>query len=420
MRIGVQHTAGPKIACLRRRLIPLALALAAAGCGGGGSEDDGARVPGRTLTVYSSLPRHGVSAEEAEAVAAGQRLALADADGRAASYRVRLVELDSADPDDDVWDPDLVERNADRAAEDETTIAYLGELDFGGSAISLPVTSREGILQISPGDGLTSLTRPQPGERAGPERYYAEGRRTFLRLVPNDLLQAEALVAWAREGGAGTVAVLHDDHLYGRGLAAQVAAVATREGVGINSVEEVRPSAGGYADVARDLLEEAPDAVVYTGYAAGVARPLLSALGEALPGTDLFASSGVAGAPLGAGTPVRVLSTLRPVETYPPGGRRLLRRLERQGAGTGRVAGLYGYEAMRVALEAIAAAGDEGGDRRVVVREALTPRPRRSVIGAYSIERTGDLSERRFAAYRAMSGGLRFAGLRDPDGPARP
>ncbi len=378
-------------------------------------------MPGRTLTIYTSLPRHGVSAREAGAVAAGQRFALADSRGRAGVFRVRLVRLDSSDPGDQAWDPDLVERNAKRAAEDRTTIAYLGELDFGGSAISLPVTSAKGILQVSPGDGLTSLTRPQPGERTGPERYYpARGPRTFLRLVPNDLLQAEALVAWARATGANTMAVLHDRNLYGRGLAAQVAAVATRQGIGISSVEEVRNRDEGYADLGRDLAEEAPDAVAFTGYAQDVAAPLFAALSRALPGTALFASSGLAGATFEAGAPARVLSTLRPAVTYPPAGRRLLRRLERLDGAADGVAVLYGYESMSVVLDAVAAAGRAGGDRRAVVGRALAPRTRRSAIGRYAVERSGDVSERRFAGYRPTAAGLRFVGLRDPTGAARP
>src|SRR5947207_11149594 len=61
-----------------------ALALVAlvllAGCGSS-SKDEHAR--GSKLTVYTSLPMHGVSAHDAAAVAAGERLALAAARGRA-------------------------------------------------------------------------------------------------------------------------------------------------------------------------------------------------------------------------------------------------------------------------------------------------------------------------------------------------
>ena len=64
------------------------------------------------MTVYTSLPLHGVSRAAAAAVAAGQRLALADVGGRAGGLRVRLVRLDSTEPGDRLWDPGRVNANA--------------------------------------------------------------------------------------------------------------------------------------------------------------------------------------------------------------------------------------------------------------------------------------------------------------------
>ena len=72
-------------------------------------------------------------------------------------------------PGDQDWDPGTVEANAKRAADDPRTIAYVGELDRGASAVSVPRTNHADLLQVSPLDGLTSLTRRPPGRpRAGP------------------------------------------------------------------------------------------------------------------------------------------------------------------------------------------------------------------------------------------------------------
>jgi branched-chain amino acid transport system substrate-binding protein len=155
-----------------RTALLCAAALALGGCLSTGDPEEGSRISSGTVTVYSSLPRHGVSAPVAAAVAAGERLALADAGHRAGALRVRLRRLDSTDPGDRLWDPDRVSANAEQAADDETAIAYIGELDYGASAVSVPITNDAGILQVSPSDGLTSLTRSVPGRRrAGPERY---------------------------------------------------------------------------------------------------------------------------------------------------------------------------------------------------------------------------------------------------------
>ncbi|HEX8074259.1 MAG TPA: hypothetical protein VF545_04700, partial [Thermoleophilaceae bacterium] len=229
MRIS-RPTYPPPGRLIRRRAAVAVAALAlGAWAGGCGSDAGGGPANGGALTIYSSLPRDGVSARVADAVAAGERLALADAGGRAGGRRVRLVELDSAAPGGDMWDPAAVEANARRAAKDPTAAAYLGELDLGGSAVSVPVTSAAGLLQVSPGDGRTTLTRVDPDQPdQGPAQYYPEGRRNFLRLVPTDAVQARTLVAWMRADGARSVAIVRDDRLFGRELAAEAAGAARR------------------------------------------------------------------------------------------------------------------------------------------------------------------------------------------------
>src|SRR4051794_32582288 len=110
----------------RARALALAALVLLAGCGSSAKDE---RARGAALTIYTSLPLHGVSAGDAAAVAAGERLALSDARGRAGGHRVRLVVLDDSDPlKPGIWDPSVVEQNAKRAAKDAATIAYIGEL----------------------------------------------------------------------------------------------------------------------------------------------------------------------------------------------------------------------------------------------------------------------------------------------------
>lgn len=393
--------------------------LAPAGCG---SDDDGGgeRPRGDTLTVYSSLPRHGDSAREADAVVAGQRLALADAGGRVEGRRVRLVELDSAKAGDAAWDAATVQSNAERAVDDPDAVAYLGELDAGGSAVSVPVTNDAGLLQVSPLDGLTSLTRVVEGSvSSGPERYYPRGRRTFARLVPSDLLQARALLERARSEGAASIAVLHDDRPAGRELSALVLAEAGRVRLKLVDTEEIRDDPGSYDDLAQDVIETRPDAILYLGVAGEAAGPVVTELRRAQPGIRVIGSSGLAAlSPLVEPGQVTALDPVRPAVDYGPAARRLLRRLERERGGPVPPEALYGYESMRLVLDAIRSAGGASADRPGVVHAALARRSRRSAIGRYSIAATGDAGTARFAAYRRSGdGGLRPAGFVEP---ARP
>jgi branched-chain amino acid transport system substrate-binding protein len=400
------------------RLGVLGLALLA-GCGGGAKAE---RAPAGALTVYVSVPRHGVEARVGESVAAGARLALADAQGRAGDREVRLVELDDSKPLAPTWDPAAVEANARRAAADPTTIAYIGELDQGGSAVSVPVTNDNGLLQVSPADGLTTLTRDQPGavKGTGPARYYPNGRRTFLRLVPNDALQAAELVRWARERGAQRLAVIQDARVFGRALAQQVANSAERQGLTVIGPLEPRDDPMTLDDFALKLAQQQqqpqqpPDAVVYTGLGDPNAGLLLAAVERALPGVPLYGSSALAtAAPAPAGLPpVAVLSPFLPPSRYGPRARRLLARLPARPLAPAGATGLYGYEAMRVVLDALRASGRQAGDRVAVARAALVPRVRKSAIGDYRVLSSGDVSTARFGAYRRSATQLRYLGER--------
>ena len=320
--------------------------VALAGCLGGGDEPH--VVEGGVATVYSSAPRHGVSAATAQEVLAGERRALAERGGRAGGLRIRLRRLPATDDRDRPWDPGLVAENAHRAADDPSAIAYLGELDYGATAVSLPITNNAGLLQVSPGDGLTSLTQRPPGRpRAGPERYYPSDRRTFGRVGPTDLSAAERLVDLLNDAGATRFAFVFDREIYGRELAAQLVELARRAGLTPVASEEYRGRPDDIPDIVKSVAEKQPDAVVQLGVAGPGTVPMLNAIADQLPGVPLFASSGMLAAP-GLAVP-----QAPPMEAVGPALRP--RRA--------------GYEAMRLVLDAVAKGGR---DRRRVVSAGLS------------------------------------------------
>jgi Periplasmic binding protein len=279
-----------------RRAAPLILlvALALPGCGG----EEPARISGRVATVYTSVPQHGVSVSAANDVLAGERRALAERHGRAGGLRIRLRELPATDERDHPWDPGLVAANAKRAADDPTAMAYLGELDYGATAVSLPITNKAGLLQVSPGDGLTSLLQRPPGRpRAGPERYYPTDRRSFVRIGPSDLDEARLLVDRLGELGARRVGVVFDREIYGRELAAQVTTLARDAGITPVAAEEYSGRVDDIPDIVRKLGEPEPDAVVLLSVAGRGTIPMLVSIGARLPGAPVLASSGILALP---------------------------------------------------------------------------------------------------------------------------
>ena len=382
------HAAAPTIGPRCAELAVLLLgALLAAGCGGG--DDDRPQVPGDgALTIYTSLPRHGDSRGRRDgrrSTASGSRSRTAT--GGPAGARSSSSQLDSSKPDGQTWDPELVEKNAERAADDRAAIAYLGELDLGGSAISVPVTNDEGILQISPLDGLTSLTRDAARRPARRPRALLPERQAHVRAARADRPRRRR-PRWSTGRASAAprrIAIVHDDQLSRpRASPPRPCSSPTRASSRSRPSRRSRPATSpeDYADDARRRSPRRRSAPTPSSTPASPPRPprrCSRAIERALPGAELYAagipperrrSSGVAARAAGQRDAARA-------RVPAPRARSVLDRIARAGRRVPPVEALYGYESMRLVLEAIDRAGPRAGDRAAVVREALRARAAR-------------------------------------------
>jgi branched-chain amino acid transport system substrate-binding protein len=410
-----------------RALLRCALALAAcapaalAGCGGGAANHD-PPLRGAGLTIYSSLPRRGPLHAVAADVLAAERLALAQDGGRVGRYHLRLVALDASTPGAGRSDPGQISQNARRAAKDPRTIAYLGELATGTSAISIPLLNEAGILEVSPLDPAMALTRASIAVAGSPERFYPKLKlvgRTFARVVPSDRGEVDALLADMRANGVRRLALLTDEDPSGRALSTYLRAEAHAAGIAIVAREEIDVQARRHDDSIERVLAARPDAALdATGARPGAAQ-LWRELTAAAPVLKLYAPASLADASflaaLGPAAPsAHVTEPLRADGRARTAARRFAGAFARR---WGRVPGreaAYGYEAMRSVLAAIRRAERGAGDglltRRAVVRAYFETDVRDGVLGPYAIDAAGDTSLDAWGAYRVIDGRLRHAG----------
>lgn len=370
-----------------------------------------------TVTVYSSLPMHGVDRTPARAVKRGIRLALEDAGGRAGLFDVRYVPLDDSSRRAGAWDPVRESQNARRAATDEGAVAYIGAFNSGATAISLPILNEGGVLQVGPTNTATGLTRDEPGAEPGaPEKYYPTGDRTYVRVIPRSTVQGAALALLMQEEGCERAYLLHDGMTYGRGLAKTARRSARARGVAVVGFAAIHPRASNYRNLAGAIDDRQADCMLYGGFTANNAVRLFRDVARAVPDAQLFGSDGVTDLgftdPRQGGLPPRVARKTwltHPAldhEAYPTAGQDFFTRYrDRYGAGARRH-GIYGYEAMSLVLDAIARAGAQGDDPAAVVAAAFATRDRDSVLGTYSIDRFGDTTIRDYGAYRIADGAL--------------
>lgn len=374
-------------------------AALAVGCGQDQKPERG--LPDGPVAIYVSAPTHGPAGRQGRGVLAGVRRAVGAAGGRVRGRPIRVVALPANRPGDLDWDPGTVEANARKAVEDRRAIAYIGEVDSGGSAVSLPLTNRAGLLQVSPADGLTSLTQTPPGKpTAGPARYYPGAKRTFARLVPADLVAATGMLHVAGVARGRRIVIVESSEIAQRELGTVLEVRMLRSGIAPVATKALGDDPAKVPDLVEDLAAERPDAVLLAGDRGPAVGPLLVALRRRLPRTRVVGSPAVADLRvLGAGAATAVTAVL-PLSDQDAAARRIAARLGADGAEP-----LYGYDAAALVLSALRSAG---ADRLRIVRAARRSVPRIGLTGRFTLGRSGSATRSRLAVVSVRDGRARL------------
>ena len=409
----------------RAAWIVFALGMALlAGCGTAGTVQGGNDAfSATTLTVYSDLPLLGSDPAVAASIFNGEVLALYDAHGHVGRLHVSIDSLnDSAEiPITGASHTTQTARSAHAASSDLSTVAYIGDMDSAATALSLPLNNENDVLQISPGSPYVGFTDAGSADYTGdPGRYYPNNSRTFARLVPSDAVEAKATVRYMRSLGVARLAVLSDrsapPHAEAA-LAALVAADAPASAIAvvgrradIDTQAAARPS--DYAEIATAVAAQHPDAVLLGGTPGPGAIALWKELHAILPRAKLFAPSTLATPSflrgLGAAAAATfVTSPILEPSQYPAAAQVVFAEYRRLFPGVALTPyALYGYEAMRDVLLAIAKAGSLAANRPDLAK-AFFHRLGviHGTIGDYTIDPNGDTSLASFDGYRVSSGG---------------
>lgn len=389
----------------RALLVGVALVAAlATGCGD--DREPERELPGGPLALYVSVPTHGPAAQRGRGVLAGVRRAVRESGGRAGGRDVRVVALSSNRPGDQNWDPGTVEANARRVVDDPRAIAYVGEVDSGGSAISLPRTNRAGLLQVSPADGLTSLTKSPPGKpTVRPARFYPDGKRTFLTLVPGDAGVAGEMLRLADVVPGRRIMLVQSADVAQRELGGILAVRMLRAGVDPVATAALGDDPGDVPGLVDDIAGKRPDAIFLAADRGPAAGALLRGLARRLPAIEVVASPALADVRDADVGSARAVTSVPPLSQRPRAARRLAGRL----ASPPTAESLYGYDAARLVLGAVRAAGP---DRPAVVRAALQAGPRTGVTGHFDVGRFGSVSRARQAVVSLRDGRTRVVPVR--------
>jgi branched-chain amino acid transport system substrate-binding protein len=411
--LRVRHVAA--LSCL---LAASSFGLAACGSddndSGSSTGSSGASSGSKSLTIYSSLPLQGDSRAQSLSVVNGEKLALEAAGNKVGDFSIKYVSLDDSTAAAGKWDPGATSGDARKAAQDKSTIGYLGEFNSGASAISIPILNEAGVLQISPSNTATGLTRALGADKGEPDKYYPSGKRTYGRVVPADHIQGAAQVSYQKDNGCTKSYLLNDKEVYGSGLVKNVVAAAKTQGLTIVGNTGIDPKAANYRSVATTIKATGADCVFFGGITDNNGVQLFKDLHAAMPTAKLFGPDGVAETAFTSklGSSVEKVTyitnpTLDP-KLYPASGQEFFKNYKAKFGADPEAYAIYGYEAMGVLLEAIKNAGAKGNDRQAVIDAFFKIKNRESVLGTYSIDENGDTTLSDYGGDRVVDGKLVF------------
>src|ERR1700751_5055020 len=358
------------------------IAMAAAGCSSSGSSSTtssgSSSSGGGTVDFYSSLPMQGASSAQTIPLVNGIKLALAQANNKAGQWTVNYQVLDDSTAAAGKWDPGQTAANARKVASDSKAVYYMGEFNSGASEVSIPILNEAGIPQVSPANTYVGLTTNLPGSAPGePQKYYPTGKRTYLRFVPLDSIQAAADLIAMKNAGCTKVAVANDKEAYGAGLATLLGLEKGFYGVNIVSNTGIGPTAPNFRSYASTIQGQGADCFFFAGITANGAVQIVKDVNSALPKAKIFGGDGVCSDPWTSAAKGGVPAAIDPLiqctvatldlAAYPGGKDFLAAYKAKYGVSSPDPYAIYGYAVMQLALNTIKSLGAQGNSKSAVL-----------------------------------------------------
>jgi uncharacterized protein YjbI with pentapeptide repeats/ABC-type branched-subunit amino acid transport system substrate-binding protein len=200
-------------------------------------------VPGAPIEIGAIFALSDIYGYLGEDTLRGMEIASEDM-GDILGHPIRLIELDSSCAEDQGA------AMAARLVENQWIIGAIGTTCGAPTYAAATVLSDEGMVMISPSISTAWLTDPE---------YRQAG---FLRVIPNDLEQAELVAEFAyKELGARRMATIHQGLTFGGDLAAKACEVFTSLGGECVIQQECVEGVTDVRELLNDVTAETPDVI---------------------------------------------------------------------------------------------------------------------------------------------------------------
>lgn len=386
---------------------------------------------GGSLKIVSSLPLTGASLTQTDTIVKSIQLRLKQANNQACGGKYNLVytSMDDASAALGQWDGAVETDNANKAVSDAAVVAYIGTFNSGAAKLSIPILNKAGLVMVSPANTYAGLTKPGKGDasKGEPDVYYPTGKRNYARVIVADDVQGAVAANWAKSLGVGSVYILDDGQLYGKGVADVFNKTAAGLGIKVIAQESIDPKAADYkalmTKIAASNGGKAPDLVYFGGVidsnGAQLLKDKVGAMGDntkvKFMGPDGMQTQALidgAGAAVAEGAYATVGGV--PFDQLPPAGQQYRKDYTAAYGETNEPYSVYGYEAANVVLNAIETVCKNGGDptSRQAVRDAVFATKNFSgVLGTWSFDANGDTTLTDMTGYVVKSGKYEAVGV---------
>ena len=240
----------------------LTASLVAAACG----DDDDEETTGgtettaggaaETVTIAFMGALTGDNANLGINIRDGIKLAIEEANAKG-DVKIALKEFDTA------GDPAQASTVKDQVIADDDVIGVVGPAFSGETKAVIPAFEDAGLVMISPSATNKDLPTVEPNSKV------------FHRIIADDAFQASGVAAYlADELKPASVAYVHDNSEYGKGLTDDVIKLSGEKGIKAATAQALilDPKAQDFSSTVNSIQSAKPAAVFYGGYYAEAGR----------------------------------------------------------------------------------------------------------------------------------------------------